>query len=271
MRIKKIVHDPATGFCTITMDDDRELKMESVRWDGNLPFILAAAAKWLSGSNPLNVVSLGCGFGQVEQALPYLLNVNSLIGIDANPAQVDKARVNCPEGKFEVANLGDMDAVLAVVGEGTANLVLGTHVTSELSPQALEIFFQIAAKALAPDGIIVLEGLSVQCLEYMTTHAKEGVLLPFENNDHPLFPADRRETSRLGYVRRAADGSVQEIFPQLFHTTAEHVAAAEKVGFELVLEEQVPMRAAQIEARPPLAAYIGEAPPLFTAVVFRKK
>lgn len=104
---------------------------------------------------PARVVELGCGDGTTARLLTDA--GHSVLGVDASPALIARARRRAPRATFRVASFvdaelpGGVDAVLAI-GE-----VLGYRLDVRNDADMLDVVFAAVARALRRGGLLLFD------------------------------------------------------------------------------------------------------------------
>ncbi|KAL3491788.1 S-adenosyl-L-methionine-dependent methyltransferase [Aspergillus germanicus] len=187
--------------------------LDTIEMHNLLPYFLARVQSEFAAEKTLKLVDLGCGTGRNTLQLARLAQAGAQItGVDASPGMlaVAKATVEA-EGKGQVT-LGEYDLLSpdAPIPASLQDGVLAAGVISTLVLEhiPLDLFFSGAAKLVRPGGYFLVTNM----------HADMGAI------------------SQAGFVDEKTGTKIRPT--SYAHTTGDVVAAAEKVGFEVVgLEE----------------------------------
>ncbi|CEL05577.1 hypothetical protein ASPCAL06695 [Aspergillus calidoustus] len=183
--------------------------LDTIEMRNLLPYFLARVQSDFAAENTLKLVDLGCGTGRNTLQLARLAPAEAQItGVDASPGMlaVAKATVEA-EGKGQVM-LGEYD-LLSPDAPIPASLQDGALASGIISTLVLEhipvdLFFSGAARLMRPGGYFLVTNM----------HAEMGAI------------------SQAGFVDEKTGTKIRPT--SYAHTIGDVVAAAERVGFEIV-------------------------------------
>jgi 2-polyprenyl-3-methyl-5-hydroxy-6-metoxy-1,4-benzoquinol methylase len=148
--------------------------------DNHLPHTYAYIRKGLLKIEPhmkqgARVLDIGCGNGAFTQI--YADQQCDVVGVDASPSGIERARARIPAGRFECCQI--TSTVLEDLGEEPFDFVLSTEVVEHLYAPAA--WAEACFQALKPGGVLI-------CSTPYHGYIKNLVLSVFNKWDRHLSP-----------------------------------------------------------------------------------